>query len=185
MLRHPTFIAGNVRCYAQRKALLAQQRVAAIARAVGPNFASLGKVHDVLINIARPRHIALAWRQRLADTVHAGYNALFSLVDFFINRHADARHDAHVHHNIRRIGKLHADLGHGRIDRPHAERQHVHCAAFHGAIEKFFQFSTHGERRHPVISGPGVIFRQRADEGPIFDARDIVGIGAGIKAARP
>ena len=49
---------------------------------------------------------------------------------------ADARHDAHVDHHVRRIGELHADLRHRRADRPHAERQHVHGAAAHASRRK-------------------------------------------------
>ena len=56
---------GHRRGDAQRVALLAQQRVAAVARAVGPDLTGLREVGDVFLGIARPRHIGLAglqWR---------------------------------------------------------------------------------------------------------------------------
>ena len=49
MLGEPAFVAAHHRRDAQREALLAEQRVAAVARAVRPDLARLGKVHDVLV----------------------------------------------------------------------------------------------------------------------------------------
>ena len=54
---------------AQRVALLAEQGVAAVAGAVGPDLAGLGEVRDVLGGVARPRHVGLARLQRGADGV--------------------------------------------------------------------------------------------------------------------
>jgi hypothetical protein len=54
-------VAGHGRGDAQREALLAQQGVAAVARAVGPDLPGLGEVDDVLVvGVARPRHVGAA-----------------------------------------------------------------------------------------------------------------------------
>ena len=58
VLGHPAFIARDVGGDAQREAFLAQQRVAAVARAVGPDLARLREMHDVLLVVARPGHVA-------------------------------------------------------------------------------------------------------------------------------
>ena len=47
---------------AQRKTFFTQQRIAAVARAVRPDFAGFGVVHDVFGFVARPFHIGLPGR---------------------------------------------------------------------------------------------------------------------------
>jgi hypothetical protein len=62
----PAFVAAQRRRDAQRQALLAQQRVAAVARAVRPDLAwcrekwAMSLAPDV--RLARPRHVGLAGR---------------------------------------------------------------------------------------------------------------------------
>ena len=157
----------------RREALLAEQRVAAVARAVRPDLARLREVDDVLLVVARPGHILLPGRERRADAVHAGHDALHVLVDLLEDRQADARHDPHVDDDVGRVGQLHADLRHRRADRPHAERQHVHRPAAHAAVEQLLQLAAHLERVHPVVGRAGGVLRQRADEGAVLDAGDI------------
>ena len=41
------------------KHFLPEQRIAAVARSVGPDLARLGKVHDVLVRVAGPGHVLL------------------------------------------------------------------------------------------------------------------------------
>ncbi len=55
----------------------------------------------------------------------------------------------------------------------------------HAAVEELLQLFAHLEGIHPVVGGAGAVFRERADERAIFDARDIVGVGTGVVAARP
>ena len=69
----------------------------------------------------------------------------------------DARHDAHVHDDIRRIGKLHANLRHRRIDRTHAERQHdTSCARAWSPAKELLQLAPHLKRIDPVVRRPGI-----------------------------
>jgi hypothetical protein len=75
VLGEPAFVARHHRCDAQREAFLAEQRVAAIARAERPDLARLREMHDPLVLvIARPGDVLLARRERRADRVHAGTN---------------------------------------------------------------------------------------------------------------
>ena len=60
MFRHPALVARDVRCDAQRQALLPKQRIPPVARTVGPYLAGLRKVHDVLSLIAGPGYVLLA-----------------------------------------------------------------------------------------------------------------------------
>src|SRR5262249_41905508 len=101
VLSHPTFVTGDVRSYSQRETLLAEQSIAAIARSVGPNLARLGKMDDVFLLVTRPRHVFFTVSEWRADRVHAWHDTLVILVDLCVNRKTDARHDAHVHHDVR------------------------------------------------------------------------------------
>ena len=185
MLSHPTFIACDVRCNAQGKTFLTKQRIAAVARTIRPDLTSFRKMDNVLFLITGPHHVFRAWRQRHAHRVHARHNTFFGLVDFRVDGFADTRHDAHIHHDVRRISQLHADLCHGRINGSHAVRQHIHGATLHAAIEQFFQLAPHGKRGHPIVSGASAIFRKRADESAVFHSSNIVSIGAGVVTTRP
>ena len=61
VLGEPALVARHHRRDPQREALLAEQRVAAVARAERPDLARLGEVHDVLVvGVARPRHVLRA-----------------------------------------------------------------------------------------------------------------------------
>ena len=56
MLGEPALVVRDHRRDPQREALLAEQRVAAVARAVRPDLTGLGEVHDpLLVGVARPR----------------------------------------------------------------------------------------------------------------------------------
>ena len=81
VLGHPALVARDVGGDAQGEALLAEQRIAAVAGAVGPDLAGLGEVDDVLLVVAGPGDVLLAGRERRADGVHAGDDALLVLVD--------------------------------------------------------------------------------------------------------
>ena len=69
MLGQPALVAGHHAGDAQRVALLAEQRVAAVPGAEGPDRALLGELHDVLGVVARPRDVGLAVLERHADGV--------------------------------------------------------------------------------------------------------------------
>src|SRR5690606_13949861 len=61
VLRQPALVACHGGSDTQRETLLAQQRVSAVARAVGPDLARLREMHDVLVlAVAWPAHIGLS-----------------------------------------------------------------------------------------------------------------------------
>jgi hypothetical protein len=185
VLGHPAFVAGDVGGDAQGEALLAQQSVASVTGTVAPDLAGLGEVDDVLLVVAWPGNVSFAWSQRRASGVHAGNDALLVLVDLAEDLEADAGHDAHVDDGVGRIGELDADAGHGGADRAHAVGQNVHGSAAHGAAEEGLELAAHDEGIFPVIGRSSVVPGERADEGPVFHASDVVGRGTGVETAWP
>ena len=182
---HPAFIAGDVGGDAEGEAFFAEQRVAAVAGAVTPDFAGFGKVDDVLGVVAGPGDVLLVGCERSAYGMHARDDTLEVLVDFAEDGSADAGHDAHVDDGIGGVGELDADLRHRRANGAHREREDIHGAAAHAAFEEGFQLFAHDERVFPVVGGAGVVLGERADEGTVFDAGHVVGSGTGVEAAGP
>ena len=125
VLRQPAFVARHVGGDAQRETFLAEQGIAAVAGAVGPDFPRLGKMHDVFgVFVAGPRHVLLPGAKRHADRMQAGNEGAVR-AEHIQHRTAHAGHDAHVHRHIGRIADLHADVGDVRAERAHAEGHHV------------------------------------------------------------
>ena len=138
VLGHPAGVAGHDRGDAQREALLAEEGVAAVARAVRDDLARLGEVDDVLVlGVARPGHVLLARLERGADRVQAGDE--LAVAEHLEGARAHAGHDAHGDRHVGRVGQLHADVGDVRAERAHGEGHHVHGAALHGALEEAVQ----------------------------------------------
>ena len=52
-------------------------------------------------------------------------------------------------------------------------------------LEELLELAAHHEGVFPVVGGAGVVLGERADEGAVFDAGDIVGGGARVEAAGP
>ncbi len=179
MFGQPALVAAHGRGDAQREAFLAQQRIADVARAEGPDFARLGEMHDVLVlPVARPRDILLAGCQRRADRMQAG-NELALRAEHVEHLAAHARHDAHRHRDIGGIGNFHADMRDARSQRAHAEGDHVHRAAAHASREQPAQRGAHFVGRDPVVGRSGVGLVAAANKGAILDARHVAGIRAG------
>ena len=185
VLGHPALVAGLHRSDAQRMALLAEERIAAIARAIRPDLARLGEMRDVLRLVAGPRHVGGSRRgQRIADRVHAAHEILAlpkRLQDFV----ADAGHDVHVGDGVSRVGHHDADAGDGGADRAHGIRHHVHGAAGHRSVIELGQRRLHLGRVEPVVGGPRVVLRLRADIGLVLDPRDVRRVRAHQDRVRP
>ena len=181
VLGHPTLIARHGRGDAQGEALLAQQGVAAVARAEGPDLTSLGEVGDVLRLIARPGHIraciALGVDQRIAHRMHSG-DEVTALADLLEGCGTHAGHDLHVDDDVRRVGELDTELRDVRTERTHREGHDIHRAAAHRTGEETAEDALHLDRVHPVVGGTGISLVVRADVGAALDARDIAGVGA-------
>ena len=176
VLGQPALVPGHHRGNAKRQALLAQQRVPAVARAVGPYLARLGKVNDPLfLLVAWPGHVLRPRRKWRADRMHARYK-ISVFAEPFGDGSTHTRHDAHVDHHVRRIADLRSDLGDMGSDWPHRERHHVHRAAPHAAVEQAVHRAAHLLRVHPIIGRARVFLALAADEGTVFHPRDVRGV---------
>ena len=187
VLGQPALFAAHVGGDAQREALLAEQRVAAIAGAVAPDFFRLGVMHDVLRGVARPSAVGRAGPQRSTHAVHARHKMTVR-AQHLEHRLAHARHDLHVDHDIRAVGQLDADVRNRRAQRPHRERHDVHRPALHCPFKQRrltgLQDRPHLVGRHPVVGRACVLLTLRADVGTVFDPRDIAGVAARQIAVR-
>ena len=176
MLGHPAVVAGHGGGDAQGEALLAEQGVAAVARAVGPDLAGLGEVHDVLVlGITRPRHIGLALGQRHTYRMHTWHPVVVG--EDVESALAHAGHDAHVDGHVGGVGELHANMGDGGAERAHGERHHIHGASLHGAGVEGGELGAHLGRLAPVVGGTGIDLSLGADVGAVLDAGDIARVG--------
>lgn len=182
MLGQPALVTAHGGGDAQCEALLAQQRVAAVARAIRPDLARFGVVHDVLGLVARPGHVLLAGFQRSAHGVHAGNEVAFH-TQHVVHGTAHAGHDLHVHGDVGAVGQFDADVGDGRAQRAHAERHHVHGAALHATVEQGLQRGAHLGWGHPVVGGASVFLLGGADVGAVFHTGDVARVGPGEVAA--
>ena len=181
-------VAGHRRGDPQREALLAQQGVAAVARAVGPDLARLGVVDDVLVlGVARPRHVLLALGERHADRVHAGDEVAVG-AEHVEGALAHPGHDPHRGRDVGGVGELDADVGDPRAQRAHRERDDVHRAALHRATRRARRsVLAHLRRVAPVVGRPGLVLALGADEGPVLDPGDVAGVRPrqiGVRALR-
>jgi len=162
----PAFGARLIARDSERVALLAEQRIAAVARAVAHDRELLGEVHDVA-----------AFGIELARRVQAFDEGLV-LFDAFQGRFADARHEIHVRDDVSAVRDLDAAARVGGVDGPHAVRDHVHRAAAHATREARLHEVFGFRGRLPIVVRPGVDLIARADERQVLDACDVLGIGA-------
>ena len=158
---------------AQREALLAQQRVAAVARADAPDELLLGEVQMK----RRSGERSPSECRPLTNSPSAPSCASAAL--------AHAGHDPHVGDDVRAVGDLDADLGERRAERAHHVRDDVHRAAAHRAVEQRARpFACASAGLHPVVGRPGVVLRRRADEGEVLGAGDVARDPSGAGSSR-
>ncbi len=176
VLGQPALVAPHGGGNAQGKTLFAQQRVAAVARAVAPNFACFGVVHDVFGGgVARPRHVGLAGLQRRAHGVHARHKVAVG-AKYLVHRRAHAGHELHVDRDVGAVRQLNPNVCNGAAQRPHGKRHHVHGAAFHATVKQGLQGRAHGGRVLPVVGGAGVFLLLAANKGAVFYAGHVRGV---------
>src|SRR6185503_7118268 len=131
-------------------------------------------MNNVFFFVAGPGDVLLSGSEWRADRMHARHYALRILIDLGVDGQADPRHDPHVNYHVRRVSKLHTDLRHGRTDRTHAERQHIHRASAHGTLKQFLEFAPHLVRLFPVVFWPSDVFGERTNEGAFFYWSNVV-----------
>ena len=185
VLGHPALVARLHRGDAERMAFLAEQCVAAIARAVRPDLARLWKVRDVFGLIARPRDIGGRRRgKRIAHRVHAAHEIL-AVAERLPHLVADAGHDVHVGDGVGGVRDHHADTGDRRADRPHGIGHHIHGAPGHRPVVKLAERFLHRFGVEPVVGRARVVLLLGADVSLVLDSRDVLGVGAHQDRVRP
>lgn len=162
MFGKPSLVAAEIGRYAQSKALLAEEHIAAVTGVDGHDGVVLGELADVTLLF-----VDVGFRVQTADEIVAFTESVEHLLPH-------SGHDCHVEHDIDAVGELDADLGEGRADRAHGIGNDIHGPALHrtlvDALEQFVRLVL----LHPVVGGTCVLFLFGADEGTAFDARDIV-----------
>ncbi len=179
MLGHPALAPGHSRGDAQGEALLAQERVASVARAERPDQVLAREVGDVLLlhRRAGPGNVLLTGLERCPDRVQAGHELVVfaQRLDHLL---ADAGHDLHVADNVGAIGDLDADLGHRRAQRAHREGDDVQRAPAHATLVEIEHRALELVFGDPVVGGAGVFLVRRADVGAVLDPGHVAGVGA-------
>ncbi len=173
VLGEPALLLREVGADAERQALLAEQRVAAVARAHRPDGVVLREVGDeALLGVA------------LGDRVHPLVEVV--LVAEPVEGHlAHAGHEAHVERHVDRVGDLDAHLGERRVGGAHHVGHHVHRAPLHAAGEEAAHLRVHLGGGDPGVGGAGLLLRGGADDGQVLDAGDVVLVRVVVVAARP
>ena len=172
---------------AQRVALLAEQRVAAVAGAVGPDRALLGELHDVLGVVARPGDVLLAlgssgmptecsagthWKSSPAASSSSIWRSTWVPMRAITRIEAVTYAESVI--STPNIGVLGLEVA-------HHERDDVHRPALHAALVELAHDGLHLVRVHPVVGGPAVLLVDRADVGAVLDARDVGRVGGGVE----
>ena len=183
VLGQPAFVPGHDRGDAKGEALLPQEGVAAIARAVGPDLPGLGIVDDVLLGVAGPGDIRLTSRKGRTEGVNCGHEEAI-VAQLVQRRPAHAGHHPHRDGDIGAVRDLDAQLADLGTQGPHAEGADIHRATGHAAVEQARHLGPHRHRVRPVVRRPGVDLALGANEGPAFDPRNVAGIGGCVEGVR-
>ena len=173
MLGQPALVATHGRGDAQRVALLAEQGVAAVARADTPDRARFWEMRDVT-----------SLGRQIAKRVEARHPVGAAGVDAVERDLAHAGHDAHVGDDVRAVGHFDADSGVRRGDRAHDVGHDVHRSIAHAAVEERPDTLMRFGGAHPVVRRPGVVGVLGADEGEVLGAGDVLWVGAVEEAVR-
>ena len=185
VLGQPALVARHRRGDPQREALLAEQGVAAVARAVGPDFAaSPGSGRCTCCPVAGPGDVFDALGQRHADRVHAG-DELAVGAEHVEGGLAHPGHDPHGDRDVGRVGQLDADFGDSEPSGPIEKGTTYIVRPTIAALEEAVQLLPHLGRVAPVVGRAGVVLVLGADEGAVFDPGDVGGVGEGEVGVRP
>ena len=168
----PSFLA-EVAGDAQGEALLAEQRVAAVAGADRPDGVVLREVADeALVGVA------------IANRVDAPVEAVGRPEP--VERHpSHAGHDPHGEDDVDGVGDLDAHLGEGGAGGSHDVGDDVERAPLHGSIEQAREEGPGLGGGHPVVGGPGLFLGGRTDEREVLYAGDVVLVRVVIVATGP
>ena len=123
----------------------------------GPSYVFLTGLEGSTHGVEAGNKVTIAVALGVATAVHLVLKALENFL-------AHDGHDAHVGDNVSGVSNFDADFGKGGVKRTHAERDHVHGTALHGAIKEGVEDGAHLFRGLPVVGGTGVLLLLGADE---------------------
>ena len=83
------------------------------------------------------------------------------------------RHGAHADRHVGAVSDLDSDMRDRTAERPHRERNDVHRAPAHAALEQRVQRYAHAHGVLPIVGRARVLFSCRANEGAALDAGDV------------
>ena len=185
MLGEPALVAAHHRRDAQREALLAEQRVAAVARAEAPDLARFGKVDDVLVSTdctATARRCAPARSGAPTECTH-GTNApsvpstsyTARPIRVMMRMLTTTYGLSVISTPMCAIGLPSGPIENGTtyIVRPRMQPS-----------KSPSQRRAHLRGRHPVVRRPRVFLALAADERAVLDARDVGRVRAREEAVR-
>lgn len=172
MLGHPTLTSTQIGTDAQGQALLPQQHIAAITRTHGNDLIGFRKVAD-------EAPVRMAVEETMQPPVERVRGS--QMVD---RNPAHPGHDPHVENHIERVGQFNAHLRQRGSRWSHQVRNHVQRAPFHAAASQAHEFRPHGRGIGPVVCRSSVFGQLRTNEGAVFDASHVVGVGAVVVASR-
>lgn len=190
MFGQPALVPSYRRSDSQSKALLAQQRIAPVAAAIGHDLVFRGLVqYDGPLGIAGPALadlVGIGPRLGIAAGVNAPHEVALSQDLEHLGTHAG--HDSHRADDVRGIRHLNTDLGEARVHRAHAEGYHVHYAAPHAGRKSLGDGLLVVVGRDPVTQRShhavfcrrhGLALEVGADEGPALDPSHVGRVGSG------
>jgi hypothetical protein len=166
VLGQPALVARERRRDAERKALLAQEGVAAVAGADAPDLALLREVHD-----------EAAVGRQVAERVQSGHEVL-GAAELVERGLPHACHQAHVRDHVGAVGDLDAHAAEGRPERAHHVRHDVERPALHRPVEEREHPLARFIGRHPVVGGPRALAGAAGDERQVLGARDVGRVAA-------
>ena len=127
--------------------------------------------------VARPRLVLGTGQQWIAYRVHTG-DKVAVRAQHVEHLPPHSRHQLHIHHHVRAVSQLDADVRDLRAQRPHRERHNIHRAPPHAARKDWLKNNTHLGRSHPVVGGARVVLPLAADVGAALHTGDVAGMGA-------
>ena len=185
MLGHPALVARHRRGDPQREALLAEQGVAAVAGAEGPDLPRLGVVDDVLVVlVAGPGDVLDALGQRHPDRVHAG-DELAVGAELVEGGLAHPGHDPHRDRDVGGVGQLDADFGDRRSRAgPSRRAPRTSSGPSSQPLKRPFSVSRISAGARQLLVGPASASSLGADEGAVLDPGHVGGVGEGEVGVR-
>ena len=170
MLSLPAFVFALIGSDTKCEALFAEQHVPAVTGVYGNDGV-------VFRELANPSLFSV----NVAFAVKAAHPVV-GVAEHFQNFLADTRHNAHIEHDVNRVGKLNTGFCKRRTDRAHGIGNDIHGSALVAVAGNIVNHFIGFFGVHPVVGGAGILFLFGADEGSVLHAGHVVDRGSVIIA---